>query len=556
METTFAEYFPCEQHAARLPELDERHHQRGRTRVAVVGGGPTGLAVALGLARHGVAATVLEADATVCTGSRAGAFTRRTIEIFERLGIADEVLRTGLAWRSGTTYWREQAVFQLEMPHDDDQQYLPAVSQLQNRIEQVMVEQAQRGGQVDLRWRSQVAAVEPGEQGVRLAVTTPAGDYTLDADWVVACDGGRSRVRGALGLALEGTRHAGRYVIIDVRMATDDLPAGRRCWFDPPSRPGGTVLMYKKPDGMVRFDYQLAEDEDETLEMQPERVFERVNAHLAMLGCSRPWTPVWMTLYRASAMTLAGYRHGRVLFAGDAAHLVPIFGVRGMNSAIDDAHNLAWKLAWVVRGLAGERLLDSYSEERVYAARENLRYASQSAEFMAPPSAPQRLLRDAVLSLARAHPWVAQLANPRQHSAIPLVHSPLNAFAERSQEFAAGPAPGEVLPECRIRIAGRPAWLTRSLGTGFTALWFGEPEQAPPVRCGALLTRLDLPRSADPTQRLYPKFGAGEGSLYLVRPDGHVLARWREARGEEVMQALQRVLALPAAASVASSAAH
>lgn len=527
MERTFGDYFPYVRHPAALPASVSGGVDEERHRVVIVGGGPTGLALALGLARHGVRPLVLEADDTVCTGSRAGAFTRRTLEIFQQLGIADEVLSTGLGWSQGWTYYRDREVFRLQMPHDADQQYPPAVSHLQNWIEHLLVETCARRDAASIRWQTTLDAVEPGPEGVRLGVRTPAGDYALQADYVVACDGGRSRVRESMGLSLEGTRYAGRYVIIDVRMDTEDIPAGRRCWFDPSSKPGGTLLMYRKPDGMVRFDYQLAEDEDEVAEMQPERVFARVDAHLSMLGIRRPWQPVWMTLYRASAMTLDRYRHGQVLFAGDAAHLIPIFGVRGMNSSIDDAHNLAWKLAWVVRGLADDTLLDTYSDERVYAARENLRYATKSAEFMAPPSPPFRLMRDAVLSLAERHPALAQLANPRQHAAIPLAHSPLNASEAESGGFRAGPAPGDILPESPIRIAGEPAWLTRCAGPGFTALWFGEAAAAPVLDAAGRVELLCLPRESDVTGRLWAKFGADEGTLYLVRPDGHVMGRWR-----------------------------
>ncbi len=551
MEITFGEYFPYVHHAARLPDGIASGLEAKRHKVAIVGGGPTGLAMALDLANHGIASVVLEADDTVCSGSRAGAFTRRTLEILERLGIIDEVMRTGHGWSTGWTYYRDKEVFRLEMPNDANQKYPPAISHLQNYIEHVMVERAAATGLVEIRWQSQVTGIKVSADGVRLDVTTPEGRYALDADWVVACDGARSGVRSLMDLRMQGTRYEGRYVIIDVRIDTEGLPVGRRCWFDPPSKPGGTLLMYKKPGGMLRFDYQLGEDEDENEAMKPEKVFGAVDNHLKMLGIERKWEPVWMSLYRASALTLDSYLHGRVLFAGDAAHLIPIFGVRGMNSAVDDTHNLGWKLAYVVKGLATRELLETYSAERVYAARENHRFAMKGAEFMSPPSKPFRLMRDAVLSLSEKHPWFTSLMNPRQHSAIPLVNSALNAFAERSAAFEAGPAPGIILPECPVTSGGVATHITSLLGHQFTLFVFGETAQVPPgvaASAAALAKRVPLDvraiaRADDHTGKLFPMYGAQPGTAYLVRPDGHVMARWLSLAPEELAAALPPMFA-------------
>jgi 3-(3-hydroxy-phenyl)propionate hydroxylase len=560
MEFTFDEYFPYTHHAARLPAGLRDGCDPVRHRVVIAGGGPTGLALALGLANYGVPTVVLEADDTVCSGSRAGAFTRRTLEILERLGVIDEVMRTGHGWQTGWTYFRDKEVFRLEMPHDANQKYPPAISHLQNYIEQCMVEAAGRHeGLIDIRWQTRLKSLQQDAQGARIEVETPAGDYALEADWVVACDGGRSTVRDALGLRMQGQRHAGRYVIIDIRIDTEGLPVGRRCWFDPPSKPGGTLLMYKKPNGMLRFDYQLRDEDDEEEEMKPERVFAQVDRHLEMLGVKRPWKPVWMSLYRASALTLDRYLHGRVIFAGDAAHLVPIFGVRGMNSAIDDTHNLAWKLALVLQGLAPRALLESYSSERVHAARENHRFANKSAEFMAPPSPPFRLMRDAVLSLCGRDPWFNSLVNPRQHSAIPLYGSPLNADAQASTAFSVGPAPGDILRECPIESRGKPGHLTDLLGAHFTALYFSESGEVPDALAGAferIAARLPFracviarqpgaqDAAFDTTGRLFPMYGARPGSLYLVRPDGHVMGRWLQADAEALEGAIDHALSL------------
>lgn len=559
MEITFDEYFEYRHHAARVPTGLRDGCDPVRHRVVIAGGGPTGLALALGLANHGIPVLVLEADDTVCTGSRAGAFTRRTLEILERLGVIDEVMRTGHGWTTGWTYYRDTEVLRFQMPHDGHQKYPPAISHLQNYIEHCMVEEAERrDGLIEIRWQTQLKHLEQDGQGARLQVQTPAGDYALEADWVVACDGGRSTVRDLLDLRLQGKRHEGRYVIIDIRIDTEGLPVGRRCWFDPPSKPGGTLLMYKKPGNMLRFDYQLRDEDDEEAETRPERVFAQVDQHLKMLGIDRPWKPVWMSLYRASALTLERYWHDRVLFAGDAAHLVPIFGVRGMNSAIDDTHNLAWKLAFVARGLAPPALLESYSQERVYAARENHRYASKGAEFMAPPSAPFRLMRDAVLSLSERHPWITSLMNPRQHAAIPLVNSPLNFDAGASAAFRAGPAPGDILIECPLQIDGQPGFLTDLLGPHFTALYFSAEAEVPAALAQAFddiaarvpfEARIVARRAAgsahalDPQGQLFAKYGAQTGTLYLVRPDGHVMGRWTSATPQALTAAIDHVFA-------------
>jgi 3-(3-hydroxy-phenyl)propionate hydroxylase len=291
----------------------------------------------------------------------------------------------------------------------------------------------------------------------------------------------------------------------------------------------------------------------------------RVRSLLEMMGETAEWKPIWTGIYKANALTLENYRHGRVLFAGDAAHLVPIFGVRGANSGIDDADNLAWKLAFVVKGLASDRLLDSYSDERVAAAHENLSYGTKSTEFMAPPSFAFDLMRKAVLSLAVKHAGVRSLINPRQSSAITYSESPLNAAPDRAAEFAAGPVPGAVLPECPITLAGagepHEGHLTDLLTPAFTAFYFAEDATVPaeihevartmaareiPFKTIALTRHLGTAGSPahgwDHTGRLFQMYGAAPGTLYAVRPDGHVLGRWRQADGEQLMAAIDHAL--------------
>lgn len=547
MTRAFVPYpFEPPRHPAHLPPLHDGV-EPGRHAVVIVGGGPVGLSVALGLAVHGVKTVLLEADDAVCAGSRAICISRRSLEIFDRFGALPGFLATGLPWTGGRSFYRDAEVLHFSMPADPQQKLPPMINLAQYHIEQILLERAEQLKElIDLRWQTRVSALAAREDGNTLEVETPAGGYALHADWVVACDGGRSFVREQLGLKMQGTSYEGRYVIVDIRLPSQ-RPTERLAYFDPPCNPGSTVLVHKQPHDVWRIDYQLRDGEDPDEAIRPESVIPRIQSLLEMIGEHSEWAPIWISMYKASALTLPRYRDKRVLFAGDAAHLMPIFGVRGANSGIDDADNLAWKLALVVKEVAGLPLLDTYSTERVAAAHENLEHGMKSTEFMAPPTFAFELLRTAVLGLAVKHPEVRSLINPRQTSAIAYTDSPLNARPRRPAAFVAGPAPGSVLPDAPLRLtpAGQPAragHLTDLLAPAFVALWFTDAGATPaPLRAWVqALTARGLPAAArtvvrdgrlgdaqDEADIAFERLGAAPGTLIVVRPDGHVLAGWR-----------------------------
>jgi 3-(3-hydroxy-phenyl)propionate hydroxylase len=528
--------------------------------IVIAGGGPVGLTLGALLASRGVRSIVIEADAGYCTGSRAICMSRRSQEILGWVGADAPLVAKGLSWVGGRSHYRDTEVLHFEMPSEPSQRFAPMVNIQQFYAEQFAHEAAQRFGDLcDVRWGTRVTAVRrDGDAPVEVdieAVDGPKGGaaQTLRADWLVACDGGRSTVREQLGLALQGTQYEGRYVIVDIEQATQ-RPVERLAWFDPPSNPGSTILMHRQPDDIWRIDYQIRDDEDPAEAVKPENVLPRVASHLAMIGETAPWTTKWISIYNAKCLSLEHYRHGRVLFAGDAAHLVPIFGVRGLNSGLDDAANLAWKLAHVVRGASHAALLDSYSYERVQATRENLAHGAKSTEFMAPPDAGFRLMREAALRLSTEDERVKTLLNPRQSTPIAHPGSPLNLVADEAA-FDGGAPAGTVAPEAALHSARGNDHLTRHFGQGFVALLFGAPADAPnpPLPNGLALLRI-LPAGTpeigataghavadafdDPTGQAFERYAARAGTLYLIRPDGYVLGRWRHADAATLRAAL------------------
>jgi 3-(3-hydroxy-phenyl)propionate hydroxylase len=525
-----------------------------RIPVLIVGGGPVGLTLAALLGRYGVPSLVVEADESYCTGSRAICMSRRSLEILSWVGADKAVVDCGLGWTGGRSYYRDQEVLHFEMPHDPTQRYAPMINIQQYYIE----EYAHRAGQQlpephrpIVAWGSTVTALSQHEQGATVQVVQGDVTQTVQADWVVACDGGRSTVREQLGLTLSGMQYEGRYVIVDIRQKSK-RPVERLAWFDPPSNPGSTLLMHRQPDDVWRIDYQIRDDEDPAEAVKPENVLPRVQSHLAMMGENEPWEPLWISIYNAKCLTLDNYRHGRVLFAGDAAHLVPIFGVRGLNSGLDDAGNLAWKLARVHHHQASAELLDTYSQERVLAARTNIGYGAKSTEFMAPPDYGFRLLREAALRLSRTDAAIRSLINPRQSEPIFYAHSALNEL-DAAPLAGTQAQPGMPAPELQFATGSHVSHLTALFGHQYVMLVFGDTEAAQQTsnrltsslaESGVLVVNIGTPGGlvCHSASQLQQHYGPTEAGLYLIRPDGYVAGRWPLVAAEAVLAAVQRQL--------------
>ena len=504
--------------------------------VVIVGAGPVGLSLAIDLAQRGQHVLVLDNDHKLSIGSRAICFAKRTLEIWDRLGVGQPMVDKGVSWNLGRVFHQDQPVYQFDLLPEDGHERPAFINLQQYYAEAYLVERALQLPGVEIRWHNRVTACTPHGGGAALTVETPEGSYALEAQWVAACDGARSPLRGMLGLESRGRIFQDRFLIADVKMEAD-FPAERWFWFDPPFHPGQSVLLHRQPDDVWRIDFQLGWDADPEEAKKPENIVPRVHA---LLGRDVPFTLEWASVYTFACLRMDQFVHGRVVFVGDAAHGVSPFGARGANSGVQDAENLAWKLDRVLRGQAPEALIATYGAEREYAADENILNSTRATDFITPKGEISRLLRDAVLDLARDHPFARRIVNSGRLSVPATLHgSPLNT--PDADHFAGTQVPGAVLLDAPMERAGQPTWLLRELGEGFTLIVFGPaPDWAAGMEGLKVLSiGGDL---ADPRGLAAQRLDAQPGTAYLVRPDQHVCARWRAPSAPAVRAAIARAL--------------
>jgi len=538
---------------------DQDASEPARRPVVVVGAGPVGLALAIDLAQREIPVVLLDNDNTLSTGSRAICFAKRTLEIFDRLGCGDRMVDKGVSWNVGRVFFKQEQVYAFDLLPEAGHARPAFVNLQQYYVEGYLAERAAQLPLIDLRWKNKVAGVEQHGDHVTLTIETPDGPYRLEADYVAACDGGRSAMRQLIGQESKGRIFRDRFLIADVKMKYDG-PAERWFWFDPVFHPNQSVLLHRQPDGVWRIDFQLGWDANPEEEKKPENIIPRVKALLAHSTMKdAAFELEWASVYTFACLRMDRFRHGRVIFAGDSAHGVSPFGARGANSGVQDAENLAWKLAAVVAGQAPDALLDSYADEREYAADENIRNSTRATDFITPKSEISRLFRDAVLELSKTQLFARTLVNSGRLSVPATLHtSTLNT--PDAESFAGRMMPGAAAADAPItRSNGSTGWLLRELGTGFTALVAEGTESDALARSIQDLDGLEAPvkvvrvaigpdagdaELSDKNGALTQRYDLRPGSVYLFRPDQHVCARWRKPTAAQVKSAVRRALAI------------
>ncbi|RQO63942.1 FAD-dependent oxidoreductase [Variovorax sp. KBW07] len=517
--------------------------------VVIVGAGPVGLALAIDLALRQVPVVLLDNDNTLSSGSRAICFAKRTLEVFDRLGCGDRMVDKGVSWNVGKVFFHDEQVYRFDLLPEPGHERPAFINLQQYYVEGYLVERVAELPLIDLRWNHKVTGIAQQGDSAVLTVETPEGNYQLAAGYVAACDGSRSNLRQLLGLEAKGRIFRDRFLIADITMDAQ-LPTERRFWFDPSFHPGQSVLLHKQADGMWRVDFQLGWDADPVEERKPENITPRVRALLDSIGFEGVQFQIgWASVYTFACQRMERFRHGRVLFAGDSAHGVSPFGARGANSGVQDADNLAWKLAAVVRGEAPDALLDSYASEREFAADENIRNSTRATDFITPKSDVSRLFRDAVLELTKRHAFARTLVNSGRLSvATVLRDSPLNT--PDAEAFAGAMVPGAAAADAPVaRADGGTGWLLRECHADrFTALVFGIGDAT--AHSLQALKASDAPLhvvqvrgTPAEVELAAQRYDAQPGTVYLLRPDQHVCARWRQPTAAGIRAAIDRALA-------------
>jgi 3-(3-hydroxy-phenyl)propionate hydroxylase len=553
-----------------------------RQPIAIVGAGPVGLAAAMGLASFGIPAIVLDEDeGTSPEGSRAIFIERHTLEILGAWGpVGRQMAEQGMTLLAGRVFFRTREIYKtFNAPPDPNIRYPRFVNFPQNVMERLEAEAVAAQALCEVRWRHRVTALAQDDGGVTLTIETPSGETTLRAPYVLACDGPRSTVRRLLDMRFPGERRRHHFLILDVRMRLE-TPRERWFWFDPPFNPGRTVLLHPQPDSIYRIDYQLAPDEDLEAVKSPEAIHQRIVATVG--DC--PYEVVWKSTYSYQQRALEHFSQGRVFFLGDAAHLMSPFGGRGLNSGVQDAWNLVWKLAFVRAGHAPAALLATYHDERHAAALENLRLTADTMRFLTPRPGPARWRRDAILRLSlpfkamRKRVNAGHMSNPFTYRGSPLIaedRQPALPAAMRGTDrkaalavrakFIEGPRAGSLAPELVLAPdkAGERLSLLDLFGREFVVFAFCDDAVAAAASLDAMRPQLPgvplalyviaarppatpLPTGIrflhDADSRCAAAYSALASTLYLIRPDRHIAARRLAGDMAELPALLRRAL--------------
>ncbi len=506
-----------------------------RVPVLIAGAGPVGLALALALGRVGIASINIERHPGLAIHPKARGVNPRTMELFRAWGIIDEVRAVAdppeadafieVAASAADPDYRRMASKGVPV---GDRSPVDAIICPQDHLEPVLHDAALRTGRAEVRFGAELVSFEQDGEGVRSVVVDreTGASQTIESAYLVGCDGGRSVVRQRLGFALEGIENLGRHVNMLVRADLDRYMADRPARFTIIRNPlfqGGLIKAGPDHRWLAIRSYQA---DDPQVPDEPDEAFCRAMVPHAIGDDSIDFEVLSVLPWTAAAQVADRYGAGRVFLAGDAAHLFVPAGGYGMNTGIADAHNLAWKLAWVLRGYAGAGLLDTYQDERRPVAQDN---------------ADESVLR-AMLQDARNHNGEGddshglELGFRYQSSAVVPDGSQPGASLDPVREYRPDGRPGARAPHLWLDQAGARSTLdlVGDAMTVFTDGAGGRPWTEAAEAVGAdgaapLVVAIIGDGSAGGDQagdRWRSLYGVDPGGAVVIRPDGHIAARF------------------------------
>jgi 2-polyprenyl-6-methoxyphenol hydroxylase-like FAD-dependent oxidoreductase len=537
--------------------------------VLVVGAGPTGLTLANELARHGVRPRIIDRGPAPATTSRALVVQPRTLEILDDMGVVDQAIAAGTSASNLTITFAEKTVDldfadQLIGPQNYTAYPEPRTVSQQD-TERILTERLSEQGVEIERGRALTDLTQDG-QTVTVSLRGEDGTIeTLQCRWVIGCDGAHSAVRKAAGIPFAGSTYRDEFIMADAELDWK-LPHGGLYGF--PS-PAGIFAAFSMPgDNRYRIfgnfppgpEGPSAEYSEPTHEEFQAMVDERVPF---------PATVVkehWVTRYRVHSRTVPHYREGRVFLVGDAAHVHSPAGAQGMNTGIQDAYNLGWKLAHVERGVADESLLDTYEAERHPIGVQLLKTTDRLFSVFGGQNPLARLARGRVAPVLAGHlltrSWLRRrfiglLAQLR----LRYPDSALNA--QDGSGWRDAPAPGDRAREADVTIDGRQSHLYEVFrGTHHTVLLFTglDDDARPAVELCRIAEQLeqtypgmvkahvitaerfaDHPAAlGDSTRSAHRQYGVAAASAFVVRPDSYIGYRGRPVDAERLMSDLAR----------------
>jgi len=499
--------------------------------VLVVGAGPTGLVLAARLLARGVRTRVIDKAVGPAALSRAVSIHARVLELLDTMGLADTFIANGHQVRRFRMYAGRRTLLNLDMGRNGSRYgfilHLP-----QNETERILRAHLEELGGTVERGVELMGLSDDG--GVVIATLRDVAGYETEvsADYVVGCDGAHSRVRHELGLAFEGQPYPNDWLLADVALDGLDRNDQTRAFF----RPDGLPLICL-PMGEHRWRLVMPNAGDPA--GQPPS-FEEIQELVAQRA---PWPlhasdPGWLAWFRCQLRSTTTYRRGRVLLAGDAAHIHSPAGGQGLNTGMMDANNLAWKLALVTNGVA-EGLLDTYGQERCPAAVDGLGFTDKIMRLSTMRHPVKRAVRDTLLPAATGLPMVqARAARRLSQVSVGYASSPLI----RPDGAGRGPKPGERVPDVELHTGAGTIHLHRALSAGRHLLLVSCAETRAALENAGTGSFAGLVDLADGDLRgAGRRRGGSPGAFALVRPDGILAVRGSRRDTERAIDYLRQV---------------